>query len=106
RRRAAGRHRCGAGQGPVLVDERAPLVAAVTGYPATGLSASPAHRRCIGTQAVEIDASHRVARIARARRHACGYSQHRRLVWATSVILLGVVENVSVTSAAIACHAG
>ena len=45
RRRPAGRHRRGAGQGPVLVDERAPAVAAIARYSATGLSASPAHRR-------------------------------------------------------------
>ena len=36
-------------------------------------------RRCVGTQALEIDASHRLARIAWARCHACGYSQPRRL---------------------------
>src|SRR5439155_26519387 len=80
RRRTAGRYRRGAGQGPVLVDERAPLVAETARYPPTGLSASPAHRRCIGTQALEIDASDGPARIAWARCLACGYSQPRRLI--------------------------
>ena len=48
RRRPAGRYRRGAGQGPVLVDQRASAVAATAWYPATGLPASPAHRRCVG----------------------------------------------------------
>ena len=78
RRCPAGRHRGGAGAGPVLVDERAPVVAGSARYPATGLPASPPDPRFHRAEAVEIDPVDRVAGASRRGRHAGRYSLPRR----------------------------
>ena len=54
RRRLAGRHRGGAGRGPVLVDQRAPAAAASARSAAAGLPAPPPRARQRGAEAVEV----------------------------------------------------
>ena len=64
RRRPAGRHRRGAGAGPVLVDQRAPAAAASARSAAAGLPAPPPGPRRRRAEAVEIDQGHRYSRTA------------------------------------------
>ena len=78
RRRPARRHGGGAGPGPVLVDERASVVAGTSRAAATGLSASPPHSRCRRAETLEIDGRHRLARIKGGGRHPGGDSPSGR----------------------------
>src|SRR6266576_4277199 len=65
--------RGGAGSGPVLVDQRPPAIAAAAWPAAADLPPPPPHPRCCGTETLEVDRGHRLARTPRRR---CDAGRH------------------------------